>query len=306
MRLAATAWTLVVAAGQPSPARAQGVPGDSPLHQSALRPSGQNVIPIYDGWFENPDQSYTFCFGYFNLNTEEAVDVPLGPGNRLEPARYDGAQPTHFDPVPDPELTSPYRHHWCVFTVTVPEDFGSGDVVWTLATQGDTLTVPASLIPAYVLDEPASPGRYAVAPFLRLEEDTEPARGRQGVWSAPRRASVGEPLELTVWVEHPEPGSWLGWTKHQGPGSVTFGADELRLDSPRGAATTTVTFDRPGRYLLRVQAINDTEIRSNPTYGFEFHCCWTNGYVEVDVDPPVTESKQTGSVPRSALLLSAL
>ncbi len=71
-----------------------------------LRPRGQNVIPLYDGWFPNPDGSYTLCFGYFNMNTEQTLDVPLGERNRLEPAIYDGVQPTHFDPVPDPELTS--------------------------------------------------------------------------------------------------------------------------------------------------------------------------------------------------------
>ncbi len=30
-------------------------------------------------------------------------------------------------------------------------------------------------------------------------------------------------------------------------------------------------------------AINDTERRNEPTYGFEFYCCWTNGYVRVNV-----------------------
>ncbi len=256
---------------------------ESPLNEAALRPRGQNVIPVYDGWFENEDGGYTFCFGYFNLNTEQSFDIPLGPGNRIEPARYDGNQPTHFDPVPDPELTSKYRHHWCVFTVDVPRDFGTGDVVWTLATQGDTLSVPASLIPAYVLDEPESPGRYAVAPFMRLEESGARVRGRRGVRSGPRMARVGQPLGLTVWIEHPDPGTWLGWTKHQGPGTVSFSATEARLDGTSGASTTTAEFAEPGRYVLRVQAINDTEFPSNPTYGFEFHCCWTNGFVEVNV-----------------------
>ncbi|HUF76043.1 MAG TPA: hypothetical protein VMM35_07180 [Longimicrobiales bacterium] len=272
----------LLALGAAAPVRAQGV-GDTPLSHAALRPSGQPVIPVYDGWFENPDASHTFCFGYFNLNTGQALDVPMGPGNRIEPARFDGAQPTHFDPVPDPELTSPYRHHWCVFTVTVPEDFGETDVWWYLATQGDTLSVPATLNAAYVLDEPTSPGRYAVAPHLRLEEDGRSVQGRRGVRAGPRRVAVGEPLALTAWVEHPEPGTWLGWAKHQGPGSVTFSAEELRVDAPMAAASTTATFETPGQYVLRVQAINDTEIRSNPTYGFEFHCCWTNGYVDVEV-----------------------
>jgi hypothetical protein len=255
---------------------------ESPLNEVALRPHGQNVIPVYDGWFENADGGYTFCFGYFNLNTEESLDVPLGPGNRIEPARYDGNQPTHFDPVPDPRLTSKYRHYWCVFTVDVPRDFGTGDVVWTLATQDDTLSVPASLIPAYILDEPESPGRYAVAPFMSLE-DGPLVRGRRGVHTGPHTVRVGEPLEITAWIEHSDPGTWLGWTKHQGPGVVAFSSDEARLESEVGSSTVTATFDEPGRYVLRVQAINDTEIRTNPTYGFEFHCCWTNGYVDVSV-----------------------
>ncbi len=269
-------------AGRPALAAAQGVLND-PLSEFALRSHGQNVVPVYDGWFDNPDGTHTFCFSYFNLNTHEALDVPLGPGNHIEPARFDGNQPTHFDPVPDPELTSPYRHYWCVFTVTVPADFGNGDVVWTLATQGDTLSVPASLIPAYVLNEISSPGRYAEAPFVRLEEHGEQVQGKRGVRSGPRTVAVGKPLELTAWIEHARPGTWVGWTQHQGPGKVTFSVTEARVDSEKGATSTTATFDRPGRYVIRVQAINDTEIPSNPTYGFEFHCCWTNGYVDVDV-----------------------
>ena len=42
-------------------------------------------------------------------------------------------------------------------------------------------------------------------------------------------------------------------------------------------ATTTAAFDQAGSYVLRVQAINDTEQRAIPTYGFEFYCCWTTG-----------------------------
>ena len=46
---------------------------------------------------------------------------------------------------------------------------------------------------------------------------------------------------------------------------------------------TTASFSQPGSYVVRVQAINDVESSRNPTYGFEFHCCWTNGYVRVEV-----------------------
>ncbi len=265
-----------------SPVAAQ-IPGQNPLNESPLRPRGQNVIPVYDGWFENADGSYTLCFGYFNLNTEESLDIPLGPENRIEPSQYDGVQPTHFDPVPDPELTSKYRHHWCVFSVTVPDDFGTSDILWTLTSQGDELQTPGSLTARYDLDEPTSSGRGAVAPFLRLDEDGQTVQGRRGLWVGPRTVQANEPLPLTAWVQHAEAGTWLGWTKHQGPGEVVFSEPELRLDAADGTATTTATFSQPGSYIVRVQAINDLQTRRNPTYGFEFHCCWTNGYVRVQV-----------------------
>ena len=266
----------------PSSVTAQ-IPGRSPLGESPLRARGQNVIPVYDGWFQNPEGSYTLCFGYFNMNTEESLEIPLGPENRITPAEYDGAQPTHFDPVPDPSLTVRYRHHWCVFSVTVPRDFGTQEVVWSLTSQGDQLVVPGWLLPEYILDEPTTSGRGAEAPYLRLAEGGRELRGRRGLWSGPRTVEVNEPLPLTVWIEHAEPGTWLGWTKHQGPGDVMFSEPEIRLDTAEGSGTTTATFSQPGNYVVRVQAINDLESGRNPTYGFEFHCCWTNGFVRVEV-----------------------
>ena len=248
-----------------------------------LRPRGQNVIPLYEGWFPNPDGTYTLCFGYFNMNTEQTLDVPIGERNRVEPAMYDGLQPTHFDPLPDPELTRFYRHHWCVFSVTVPADFGNSDVTWTLETQGNQLSVPGSLIPAYVMDEQATSGRDAIAPYLSLNDDPPSCSGRRGLWEGPRIARVGEPMPLIARIRHPHAGTWLGWTQHQRPAAVQFSESEIRLDTPDGAATTMATFSEPGSYIVRVQAINDTERRENPTYGFEFYCCWTNGYVRVDV-----------------------
>ncbi len=286
LRVAGALWLvgcLVLLAGSSSLA-AQVNRTPNPLNENPLRPRGQNVIPVYDGWFENPDGSYTLCFGYFNLNTEESLDIALGPENRIEPSQYDGLQPTHFDPVPNPTLTTKYRHHWCVFSVTVPDDFGrGGDVVWTLTSQGNELAATGSLVQPYVLDEPTSTGRSAVAPVLSLEENGPELQGRRGLFAGPRTVRANEPLALTAWIEHAEPGTWLGWTKHQGPGEVTFAEPELRLDVAEGSATTTATFSQPGSYVVRVQAINDTESSRNPTYGFEFHCCWTNGFVRVEV-----------------------
>jgi hypothetical protein len=47
--------------------------------------SGQNLVPIFEGWQHNEDGSYKFYFGYLNRNYKEQLDVPVGPGNRFEP-----------------------------------------------------------------------------------------------------------------------------------------------------------------------------------------------------------------------------
>jgi hypothetical protein len=245
------------------------------FNEQVLRPHGQPVVPIYEGWYAKDNGSKRICFGYFNLNTEDSFDVPLGPDNHIEPAVYDGMQPTHFDPVPDGN----YRRHLCVFTVQVPADFDVDDrVVWTLSTGGETLSTPGKVIPPYVLDEPESGGRGIVPPVLKLAEDGPEFRGRDGYEAPTRRVRVGEPLTLRVWVDHPAPRSWVAWTHHQGPGPVDIADPEMYVPHEQGMATTTATFGAPGDYLLRVQSIYSTA-------DFEYHCCWTNGYVPVTVTP---------------------
>lgn len=277
---------LLVVAGLGSPAAAQRIPiGSRVFNEEVLRPRGQPVIPIYEGWYENEDGTFDICFGYFNLNTEEAVDIPLGARNFIEPGRYDGRQPTHFAPVPGmteaSQVASRFRRYWCAFTVTVPADFGpEGRVRWTLQREGgEAISTPGSLNPSYILDEPASDGRGELAPLLRFAEGGTPSQGRRGGSSPPQTARVGRPLEISVWLEHPfEERLWVGWVLYRGPAPVRFQPAEtqVRLAERRGVATTAVTFAEPGEYELLVQSINSTA-------AFEFHCCWTNGYVRVTV-----------------------
>ena len=40
--------------------------------------SGQSVSPVYEGWYPNPDGTFTLSFGYFNRNTEEVVEIEIG------------------------------------------------------------------------------------------------------------------------------------------------------------------------------------------------------------------------------------
>ena len=266
---------LVLFTGGAGAAAGQAIPLENRLFdEQVLRPHGQGIVPIFDGWYRNEDGSSDLCFGYYSLNTEEAVDIPLGPANAIEPAEFDGGQPTHFDSVPE----TPYRRYYCVFTVTVPRGFGRRQqIVWTIERGSARASTPGYLHPDYVLDEPTSGGRGESAPTLRLEENGPRFRGRSGHTAAGRTVAVGQPLEVTVWAEHGGERSWLGWTKHQGPGDVTISAPELWVEPAEGRATVTVTFGQPGDYLLRVQGIDD------PVEDFEFHCCWTNGYVPVTV-----------------------
>ena len=92
--------------------------------------SGQSVTPAYEGWWQNPDGSYNLLFGYFNRNTKEIFDIPIGPNNHFDRGPVDQGQPTHFLP----------RRQKGVCTVTVPKDFGVKNLVWTIAANGKTLS----------------------------------------------------------------------------------------------------------------------------------------------------------------------
>ena len=70
----------------------------------------------------------------------------------------------------------------------------------------------------------------------------------------------------------------LAWFKHQGPGGVTFSEATQRPAAGDGMASTTATFDKPGTYVLRVRA-NDSGVAG----AGHAQCCWTNGFVRVQV-----------------------
>jgi hypothetical protein len=105
--------------------------------------SGQDVVPVYEGWEQNADGSFTMLFGYFNRNWTEELDVPPGPDNHVEPGAPDQGQPTHFYP----------RRSRFQFKVVVPKDFGKQEVVWTLNTHGKTEKTYGTLLPDYFIDD---------------------------------------------------------------------------------------------------------------------------------------------------------
>ena len=82
----------IVSAALPASAQYKQLPME-PLHES-----GQSVTPSFEGWWQNADGTYSLMFGYFNRNTREVVNVPVGPNNRIEPGAVDQGQPATFIP----------------------------------------------------------------------------------------------------------------------------------------------------------------------------------------------------------------
>ena len=290
LRAAVLAAFIALGAAEPAAQRASerrvANPGETQFEVQLLRPSGGPVVPIFEGWYRNPDGTFELSFGYFNVNTEETLEIPLGPDNFIEPAEFDGRQPTRFEPVPESD-----RRHWGAFTVTVPADFGDRDVVWTLHVRGQTLSVPGRLTSsAYELAGWQFPGQSSVSPLLRWSADGPAGRGPRGTTAGERRARVGAPLDLGAWVTRDAAAAGderpinVKWFKHQGPGAVVFSERTASVErdawAQEGGAqvAATATFSEPGDYLLRLLVFN--VIRD-----FEFQCCWTNGYVPVTVAP---------------------
>jgi len=286
-----------------------------------LPPRGQPVAPYFEGWYANPDGTYTFSFGYHNFNTEEIVDIPVGPNNYIEPAEFDrGEQPTHFPVRP--------RRDRGLFTITVPAEYADGrQVYWHLRHNGQLLSVPGKVgVSSYQLDHNPKPAG-SLPPILKFSQDGPELVGLKGTAVHPDSpgadlpgtpknpvrmdARVGEPLTLRVWVSdnfaqvegRDTTEIHVNWHKHQGPvGEVVFSGDEEDGegedddDAPSASApqepnrartgaaldgsyTHTATFSVPGEYVLRVSL--DSFGADDSSAGSQ--CCWTNGYVRVNV-----------------------
>jgi hypothetical protein len=231
--------------------------------------TGQNVVPVFEGWERNTDGSFNFVFGYMNRNYEEALNIPIGPDNALDPGGVDQNQPTHFYP----------RRQQYVFKVHVPTDWGKKDLVWTLTSHGKTERAYASLMPTWEIDVgtyqqnrggPGELGEEDEAPSIRLEGSTQ------------RTATLNVPLSLDAFVvddgrpsnrpsqsgsnarvEGPltqavvrlDRGVRLGviWVVYRGDTkAVRF--EPRKVPVTDGKASTKVTFGAPGTYMLRAYA----------------------------------------------------
>lgn len=249
---------------------------DAPLPRNV----GQSVTPSYEGWFPNPDGTFSLSFGYFNRNYEERLDIPIGPNNRFEPGPPDRGQPTHFLP----------RRQTGVFTVVVPADFGEQHVTWTLTAHGETYAIPGRLRPEWQVDALREVTSGNTPPVVRFSPDGKPIQGPGG-GSTSLAVSIGKPVVVAAWVTDDgvrkfrasgrPPQLGLVWSKYRGPGTVRFSETAPTIDAAR-KAVTRATFETPGDYVLRVLAWDDSGPQ-RATMATGFQCCWTNAYVRVRV-----------------------
>jgi hypothetical protein len=256
--------------------------------------SGASVTGAFEGWYYNDDGSRTFLVGYYNRNSQQEPEIPIGPNNRIEPGGPDRGQPTHFLP----------GRQWGMFAVPVPKDFKDQDsLTWTITANGQTTSIPLRLKSDYVMSPFKEIAVGNTPPVVRFDPAGPPNQGPRAVLeTAPARTvSVSAPLALTVWaaddmkytsgtsapVTATRPAVTVRWSKYRGPGAVTFDKARPELEKLPGGttpfnakATTTAKFSEPGDYVLHVIA-NDY----SGDGGGGFGCCWTTSVLKVAVTP---------------------
>ena len=268
---------LVLALGVPQRAHAQ-----AETQNDFKYNSGQDVQPVFEGWSKSADGGFLMHFGYLNRNWAEQLSVPVGPANSIEPGGPDRGQPTFF-------YTRTNRN---LFLVPVPKDWGKKELIWTITANGKTEKAYGWLQPEWEIDPAggASLGgqqneeaRKNKAPTIVIAPVAPVSVGTTVALSATvtddglpkpspeKKPAIGQetPAILQGGVDAPVnvpsvagPARGQGgprpqvptvtWTVWRGPAAATF---EPRVTPVKdGAAQTTVSFTKPGEYVLRGRA----------------------------------------------------
>ena len=200
-----------------------GPDGRWPLQPAS--PGNRTLAPFMEGWYENEDGTFSISFGYLNAN-EDTLVIPLGEGNFLDPAEFDGMQPTTFFP----------GHHRGIFTVTLSAEMKDQDVWWTLTKEnGDVTKVPGRVTSnTYQLDWYPRP-HGSLPPSVSFDSDSGVGRGPPGIMAErPQTVAVGSPLTLSVNATDPSERDSedfrfreaiplrVVWSQLQGPGRVEY------------------------------------------------------------------------------------
>lgn len=237
--------------------------------------SGQQIVPIYEGWERVPDGSFNMVFGYLNRNHVQELAVPVSAQNGFEPGPADRGQPTYFYP----------RENHFLFKVNVPKDWDrKKELVWTVTANGKTETARATLLDVWEIDrkvEVSNNGGVQITNEV-IAKDQPPVvkvdplgRVRAGApvtisasvsddgIPAPQKARPPRQVEPTLQGASPSPvnvplpvrpkmpqGLSVLWLVYRGPAGATFdpGGYAKVVD---GKVEVKATFQRAGTYTLR-------------------------------------------------------
>jgi hypothetical protein len=291
-----------------------------PLPLEPLGASGEAIFPAFEGWGPHKDGSIVLLLGYYNRNKASAVDIPIGPNNRIEPGGPDFGQPTHFEPS---------RQHG-VFAIRVPKDFGNQKLTWTITVNGQTSTVSFWTNPPYWINffEHAASGNQP--PIIKFVPDGPSMTGPPLGVAQTLSAIVGQPLTLRLWASDAPtlrkgaedelakirasgnradappvaivggqviggtgrgtgrgatepPDITVNWRKHRAPGAVTFTPDRIPLrttNDPKAFLEATTT----ATFAARGEYILRAQVNDDSgDGGGGDQCCWTTAHVRVTV-----------------------
>jgi hypothetical protein len=258
--------------------RAQQSSGPAPTYIPQTQfDSGQDVVPVYEGWIRNPDGTSDFVFGYLNRNFKQELAIPAGPDNIVEPGGPDRGQPTYF-------LS---RRQARLFRVRVPKDWGNKVLTWSITANGRTEKAYADLRAVEEINERIMQSGGNSLPFEPGNDN--PNQPPKITIAPPGTATLSSRLQLTATVvddglpkpraiapvapgrgvqqgqantggqsnglaaARPRGGLSVRWLQYGGPARVTF--------SPSGAipvandtAAVSAQFTAPGTYKLLATA----------------------------------------------------
>jgi hypothetical protein len=215
--------------------------------------SGDGVQPAFEGWRLNEDGTVTMWFGYYNRNTEEKLNIPVGPNNKFDPEPIDRQQPAYFYP----------GFHQFVFRVDLPKGWPQDKkLIWTVTANGTTLTANGWMATGYEVDKGViQMNLSAGGNDLSNEAPTVDGPSEQ-------TAEIGKPLALTVVSKDdglPKGrsgrtgggGLRVRWEEYRGPGEVYFDLPNAtgQVGKPF-ELTTRAEFSAPGTYWLRATAFD--------------------------------------------------
>jgi hypothetical protein len=244
--------------------------------------TGQDVVPVYEGWIRNPDGTFDLVFGYFNRNYQEELVIPPGPDNMIEPGGPDRGQPTYFLP----------RRQARLFRVRVPKDWGDKVLTWTIKANGRTEKAYGDLLPVQEINEHIissggnsvafgdedlnKPPTIALAPVTRAQvsapatltatvtDDGLPKPPPRPTRQATTTTRDGAIQRQTNFANGPRArGLTVRWFEYGGPAKVTFDPPGA-IPVTNGTAAVKARFASPGTYTL-VAIASDGQLSERTT-----------------------------------------